>query len=119
MLWISSAIGIVRTNRTVQVVLLMLIAAVVTFTVAKCTGGKDTSQIEQTSRSGEAISDAAASAIGTIGNRTATDATIDAAVANAAKEIDNAQSVDALRNSVIASVCAKSSHRNDPACKVR
>jgi len=74
-------------------------------------------QAEQTSRSGEAISNAAGIAIETIGNRTATDDTIDAATENATKSIDNAQSVDDVRAAVLAGVCGQPSHRDDPACK--
>lgn len=76
-------------------------------------------QAEQTSRSGEATSNAAAAAIATIGNRTATDADIDAATANATKGIDNAQNLDDVRGAVLVGVCGQASHRNDPACRVQ
>ena len=76
-------------------------------------------QADQTNRSGEAIADAAQSAIATIGNRTATDKVVDQAVATAQGNIDNAQDANAVRNAVLDSVCGSPAHRNDPACSMR
>ena len=76
-------------------------------------------QAEQTTRSGDAMSNAAANAIDTLQNRTATDDTINAATDNAMKEIGNAQSPDDVRSAVLAGVCASASHRSDPACRVQ
>jgi hypothetical protein len=90
------------------------------FALSRC--GHDTTaqqQAGQTTRSGDAISNAASSAIETIGNRTATDATIDAVTINAQEEIANAQDAGAIRDAVVAGVCGSPSHRHDPACAVR
>ena len=76
-------------------------------------------QAEQTTRSGDAMSNAAANAIDTLQNRTATDDSINAATDNAMKEIGNAQSPDDVRSAVLAGVCASASHRSDPACRVQ
>lgn len=76
-------------------------------------------QAEQTNRSGEAIAAAASGAIETIGNRTVTEQNVDNAVNVATENINNAQDATAVRNAVIAGVCGQSSHRHDPACRVR
>ena len=76
-------------------------------------------QAEQTTRSGDAIANAAQNAVATISNRTVTDAVVDQATVNAQKEIDNAENDDDIRAAVIAGVCGQTSHHNDPACAVR
>lgn len=73
-------------------------------------------QVEQTNRSGEAIADAAEMAIDTIGDRVATESTIDEAVERTVDRIEGAHDADAVRNAVIAGLCSQREHRNDPAC---
>lgn len=92
-----------------------------TFALGRCTGGNTQAekQAEQTVASGDAVSKAAAAAIGTIGNRNATDQDVDQAVAQIQGKIGNAQSVDDIRGTVIAGLCGQKSHRDDPACKVQ
>jgi hypothetical protein len=99
---------------------LLVIAAV--FLLGRCTGNDNedvAAQVEQTNRSGEAIADAAEMAIDDIGEQTATEAVIDQAVEEATREIDRAESADAVRAAVIAGLCGQREHRDDPACQVQ
>jgi hypothetical protein len=88
------------------------------FMIGRCTGNDNEleAQVEQTTRSGEAYADAAEMAIDQIGAETATDAAIDAAVADTVGRIEGAQDAETLRNTVIQALCSMPSHRNDPAC---
>lgn len=98
---------------------LFVIGAV--FLLGRCTGGDDdvAAQVEQTNRSGEAISNAAEMAIDKIGDRAVTEASIDAAVNETVKEIDRAESADAIHDAVVRRLCVHAEHRNDPACQLR
>lgn len=73
-------------------------------------------QAIQTTRSAEAISKAAENAIKTIGDQVATEERIDAAVTQAAQEIDVATTGEAVRSVVVQRLCEQPSHRNDAAC---
>jgi type IV secretory pathway VirB6-like protein len=117
--WLIPIVG----ERFAKPVFFGLIAVILlggVFALGRC-GGDDTAQrqAEQGNRSGEAIAGAARQAIATIGDRTASDKTVDQAVDQATKDIDDAQDVDVIRGVVIDSVCQSASHRNDPACRVR
>lgn len=76
-------------------------------------------QVEQTNRSGEAISNAAEMAIDKLENRTVTDQEIDRAVASTVQEIDRAETADDVRAAVLRGLCGQPEHRADPACRVR
>ena len=118
--WLATIVGPKAAKPVlIGVVILLLFGA--GFTLAKCTGGNDgeAEQAEQTSRSSEAMANAAQNAIERIDNRTVTEDAIDAATANALEEINNASNPDDMRNAVLDGVCGQSSHRNDPACKMR
>ncbi len=101
------------------VLILLLVGA--GFTLAKCIGGNPQAvkQAEQTSKSGDAIADAAKEAVDTLEGQQATEQNIDAAVAAAQREIENADDPDAIRAVVLRSVCGQASHRADPACQMR
>lgn len=88
--------------------------------VTQC-GHDDTAeqQVQQTNRSGEAAANAAEMAIDTLETRMITEHELDMAVQQAAEEIGDAQSVDAIRDIVLDSVCGQPSHRADPACRVQ
>lgn len=96
--------------------IILLIGAI--FLLGRCTGNDDEleAQVEQTSRSSEAIADAAEMAIDKVEDQTATERSIDIAVAETVASIEGAQDADAVRNAVIQGLCSKPSHRNDPAC---
>lgn len=97
----------------------LLLAAV--FLLGKCDNDDDQikAQVEQTNRSGEAISAAAEMAIDKLEDRTVTDSAVNAAVDQVKQEIGNAQSADAIRDAVVGGLCGQAEHRSDPACVVR
>ena len=84
-----------------------------------CSNRQAVEQARQTTRSGEAISNAAAEAIADIGNTTANESVIDEAVANTQEGIANAQDPAAVRAAVVQRLCADPRHRLDPACRMR
>lgn len=110
-----------KTAKPVLIGLILLVLFGGGFALAKCTGGNDAAeaQAEQTTRSGEAIANAAEAAVETIGNRAVTEREIDQATMNVMEQIENAQDPAIIRDAVRNSVCGKPSHRNDPACAVR
>lgn len=101
---------------TWSVLVLLLIGG--TFLLGRCTAGDDTdgAQIEQTTRSSDAIADAAQGAIEILDGRVATEDAIDQVVAQTVKDIDIAANPDAVRQAVLAGVCGTPEHRNDQAC---
>ncbi|MCW2370205.1 hypothetical protein [Sphingobium sp. B11D3D] len=105
-------------SRLVPLALIVIVAVLATLTIAKCTGGKDrtAAQAQQTTRSAEAIANAAQAAIDQIGNQAATERAIETAIGQAQGEISNAQTVNDIRDHVLDRLCAKPSHRGDPAC---
>ncbi len=101
---------------------IIILAGLALFILGRCTGGDNSdvaAQAEQTNRSGDAIIGAAQEAVATIGDNTASEAAIDQAVGEATKGIEDAQSVDVIRDLVVGSLCAQRAHSNDPACRVR
>lgn len=76
-------------------------------------------QIKQSNANAEAFGDAAEDAANRIGDRAATESTIDNAVEQVKDKIGNAKSPTAIRNAVLDSLCRKPSHRDDPACAVQ
>lgn len=117
--WIAKLVG-PRFAKPVFYGLIVALLIGAGFALAKC-GKSDPAaeQAEQTTRSGEAIANAADAAVETIDNRAVTEADIDAATTNAIERINNAANPDAVRDAVRDSVCQRSSHRHDPACAVR
>lgn len=107
--------------RPVAFGLLAALVLLMIFVVVRCQPRDTTAQqqAQQTTRSSDAIADAASGAIATIENRTITDADIDAATDAAVEDIANAQDPVAVRSAVLDRVCRQASHRNDPACAVR
>lgn len=90
------------------------------FALGRCSGDDGAAeQANQTNRSADAVAGAAEAAVETIGERQATEKTIDAAVAAAVMEIGNAENVDDVRNAVLDGLCGQNSHRNDPACDMQ
>ena len=102
----------------------MVLAALLIFgllMLSHCGRSDDAAQQQaaQTTRSGEAVANAAQAAIEVIGERAATEKTVDQATAIAVKGVEDAQDPDAVRAVVVASLCRQASHRLDPACAVR
>lgn len=88
------------------------------FTLAKCSGGNRQAeqQAQQTTRSGEAYSNAVANGIDIIDNRTVTESSLAEATAAVKEEIGNAGSLDDIRTSLVTRLCQQPSHAKDPAC---
>ena len=117
--WLASIVG-EKFARPVLIGLTVLLLVGGIFLLGYCSRDDKSdeleAQVEQTNRSGEAIADAAEMAIDTIGDRVATESTIDEAVERTVDRIEGAQDADAVRNAVIAGLCSQREHRNDPAC---
>lgn len=73
-------------------------------------------QIEQTDRSSDAVATAAKNALDTLEGRVATEDAVDQATQEALNNIGRAATPGQVRDAVIASLCSKPSHANDPAC---
>ncbi len=102
------------------IIILGVILAVCAFGVARCIWkGGAAQQAEQTTKSGEALADAAENAVETVTNAHAREASIDTIVEEAAKEIDNAPSPEAARAATLRAVCVLEEYRLDPACTVQ
>ena len=76
-------------------------------------------QAEQTSRSGDAMANAAQGAVADIMTQTKAETAIDAATAATKEEIGDAQDPAAIRAAVARNVCLRPEYRSDPACAVR
>lgn len=79
-------------------------------------------QTKQGNASAEAIANAAADAVQTVQGRGTVEQQIDAATAQASKEIGNAENSDEIRAAVLRALCGdgmRGNPRNDPACDVR
>lgn len=102
-----------------------LLLVLILFAFNKCAeSGKDRAvavQAEQTTKSGEAIAEAAQVAVETVDNRASVETTIDIATTIATREIDNAESSEDVRAAVTRAVCerVRASGRTDPACIVQ
>jgi hypothetical protein len=100
---------------------LVVLLIIVGLIIGRCSRTDTTAQqqAKQTTRSSDAIANAAQNAIETIDNRTVTEADVDTATAHAQRDIDNAQTTGDIRNAVLAGVCGQASHSHDPACAMR
>lgn len=78
-----------------------------------------TEQAEQTTKSSEALADAAEQAVAVVVNANDREASVDAVVAQAEKEIDNAPNPAARRAATVRAVCLLAEYREDPACAVQ
>ncbi len=108
-----------RAARVVAFIAAAVIILIVILSVSKCGNDKAVKQAEQTTRSSEAIADAASNAVGAVVKRTNAEKDIEAATAKAKEEIGNAASNAEIRAAVTNSVCLLPEYANDPTCKVR
>jgi hypothetical protein len=114
-LWLSGIVG-PKLAKPVLIIV-SIIAIVLAFNVARCAWqNQAVRQAKQTTRSGEAIADAAQSAVATITNATARDASIDSVVAGAVLEIDAAATQEEKRAAAFNAVCALPEYAGDPKC---
>lgn len=121
MTWIiaklASVVG-VRFARPVAIgliaVALMIIGGIL-FT--QCGSDNEAEQARQTTRSSEAVADAAKAAIETLEGRTATEDAIDQAVEETVSQVEDARDIPAIHAAVRAGLCGRVEYRNDPACQ--
>lgn len=119
MTWLIATFGERAARLIVAVLVALVIGAFVLFLARRSHDDTPAVQAQQTTRSADAVSNAARDAIETIGNRTATDAVVDQATMDTVENINNAIDPFSVRDAVIAGVCRNPAHRNDPACAVR
>ena len=100
----------------VSIILALLLALGI---VRACTHKSEAPQTEQTTASGDAVTNAAQDAISTYANRTEAERAMDAATAQVKEELPNAAVPDDLRVIIARSVCVRPEYHNDPACAVR
>ncbi|KKW93858.1 hypothetical protein [Sphingobium chungbukense] len=81
--------------------------------------GGEREQAQQTTKSSEAIADAAKGAVSDISNQTKAETAIDAAVATVKEEVGYAVDPAAIHSAVARDVCVRREYRNDPACALR
>jgi len=118
MSWMASMVGEKATKPMFWAFAILL--ALILFSIGYCSlrdGAAD--QAEQTTRSSDAIANAAQGAVADIMIQTKAETAIDAAAAAAKEEIGNAQDPDAIRAAVARNVCLRPEYRSDPACTVR
>jgi hypothetical protein len=97
----------------------VLVLAVLIAILFSCSGDDRSAQVQQTTRSTEAVASAAADAVSTLEDRTTAEQSIDQAVATATQEIQDAQSAQQVHSAVTSALCSKPAYSNDPACRVR
>lgn len=119
MTWLIATFGERAARFIVALGVALIIGAFVLFIAWRSHDDTPSEQAKQTTRSSEAVADAAQDAIATIGKRTATDALIDDVTVDTVKEIENAVDPFDVRDAVVAGVCRNPAHRRDPACAVR
>lgn len=109
--WIKSNITLVG---IVIVAVLLLIAL---GSIRSCMDrGKEAAQAKQDVKSADAYAGAAKEAVATVVERANKDASVDAIVAAATLEIENAENPVAARAAVIASLCGLQSYAKRPEC---
>jgi hypothetical protein len=100
--------------------MLLSLFALVILSIGYCTlRGGAADQAVQTTRSSEALGNAAQSAVADIMNQTRAETVIDAAAAATKEEIGNAQDPAAVRAAVARNVCLRPEYRSDPSCTMR
>lgn len=111
-------------GRAARPVFLAIIAllALGLFGLAKCVSDKNDAdavqdQAEQTTRSSDAMADAAQNAVAVIVNEAKYDKTVDQVVTEAAREIDAAPTSSDARKAALRAVCGLPEYRGDPACE--
>ena len=97
---------------------LIALLAVAVLSVGYCSlNNRAAQQAKQTTRSSEAIADAAEQAVGVVINSNARDTSVDAVVTQAAKDIDNAPDDATRRAAALAAVCSLPEYSRDSRCK--
>lgn len=118
MSWLAAIVGEKAAKPVMWGAIALMVLAV--FSIGYCSLRDDAvDQAEQTSRSGDAMANAAQGAVADIMTQTKAETAIDAAVAATKEEIGDAQDPAAIRAAVARDVCVRPEYRSDPACAVR
>ena len=118
MSFLTSIVGAKAAKPVMWCIIVLLAIAVLS--VGYCTlKGGERDQARQTTKSSEALADAAKGAVSDISNQTKAETAVDAAVATVKEEVGNAVDPAAIRSAVARDVCLRREYRNDPACAVR
>jgi hypothetical protein len=98
---------------------LLAVLAVVILSIGSCLFDKGAAdQAKQTTKSSEALADAAEKSLETVVNANSRDASIDTLVTQTAEGIDNAPDAATARAVALGAVCRMPEYITDPACKV-
>lgn len=115
-----TALALLRANWKLIGIIALAVIATVGIGIGYCSLQRTaTGQAKQTTRSSEAIADAAEQAVATVINTNEREASVDAVVAQAAKEIDNAPDPATARAAAFRAVCGLPEYSRDPACAVQ
>lgn len=97
---------------------LFLLVGVFIAAVVQCTRGDDNSaQVQQTTRSTDAVASAAADAVSTLEERTSDEKSIDEAVSEVTQGIHDARTVQQIHDAVTAALCGKPAYADDADCQ--
>ena len=100
--------------------MLLVLLSILLLSAGHCAlRGGQANQAKQTTKSSEALADAAKGAVSDISNQTKAETATDAAVAAVKEEIGNASDPAAIRSAVARDICVRREYHNDPACAVR
>lgn len=108
----------IKSNLTLVGIIAIAILFLVAFgAIRSCSEqGKEAAQAKQDAKSADAYAGAAKEAVATVVERAKADTDVDAIVAAATLEIDNAENPVAARAAVIATVCSLQSYADRPEC---
>jgi hypothetical protein len=115
---IASLVGPKLAKPVFYGVLALLVAAILSVGYCSLKRGA-AEQAEQTTKSSEALADSAEQAVAVVINSNEREASVDAVVAQAEKEIDNAPDPVARRAAALRAVCGLPEYSRDPACAVQ
>lgn len=118
MSWLAAIVGEKAAKPALWLGIALLVLAVLSIGYCSLRDGA-ADQAEQTSRSGDAMANAAQGAVADIMAQTKAETAIDAATAATKEEIGDAQDPAAIRAAVARNVCLRPEYRSDPACAVR
>jgi Na+-transporting methylmalonyl-CoA/oxaloacetate decarboxylase gamma subunit len=110
----------IKANLTiVGIIVVLVLCFALLLSVKSCSErGQREAQAKQDVKSADAYAGAAQEAVATVTSRAKADTDVDAIVAAATLEIDNAENPVAARAAVISAVCGLQSYRYRPECKM-
>ena len=110
----------IKANLTlVGIIIAAIVMLILLGSINSCMNrGKEAAQAKQDAKSADAYAGAAKEAVQTVVERAKADTDVDAIVAAATLEIDNAENPVAARAAVVSSVCSLRAYANRPECKM-